>query len=68
MVLKSFMVYILPAMEDEQIDWKARYFELLKRVEALEAENKRLRELLDTNSKNSSKPPSQDPFRSKKRL
>jgi len=60
------MVYILPAMEDEQIDWKERYFELLKRVEALEAENKRLRELLDTNSKNSSKPPSQDPFRLKR--
>jgi len=59
-------MYILPAMEDEQIDWKKRYFELLKRVEALEAENKRLRELLDTNSKNSSKPPSQDPFRSKR--
>jgi transposase len=53
-------------MEDEQINWKERYFDLLKRVEALEAEIKRLRELLDTNSKNSSKPPSQDPFRLKR--
>ena len=40
-------------MEDEsKINWKERYFELLKRVEALEAENKRLRELLTINSKN----------------
>lgn len=50
---------------ESQIDWKKRYFELLKRVDVLEAENKRLREQLDSNSKNSSKPPSQDPFRSK---
>jgi hypothetical protein len=61
------MVYALPTMEDEsQINWKERYFELLKKVEALEAEVRRLRELLETNSKNSSKPPSQDPFRSKR--
>ena len=52
--------------DDTQINWKERYFELLKRFEALETEVKRLREQLDTNSKNSSKPPSQDPFRSKR--
>lgn len=52
--------------DDSQINWKERYFELLKRVEALEAEIKRLTELLQTNSKNSSKPPSQDPFRPKR--
>lgn len=53
-------------MEDEsQINWKERYFELLKRFEALEAEVRQLREQLNTNSKNSSKPPSQDPFRSR---
>lgn len=55
-------------MENEsQINWKERYFELLKRVEALEAENKWLREQLNNNSKNSSKPPSQDPFRPKRK-
>lgn len=54
-------------MEDEsQINWKERYFESLKRIEVLEAEIKRLQEKLDTNSKNSSKPPSQDPFRTKR--
>ncbi len=54
-------------MEDEtQIDWKERYFKLLEKVAVLEAEIKRLKELLDTNSKNSSKPPSQDPFRPKR--
>jgi transposase len=54
-------------MEDEsQINWKERYFELLKEVEALRAEIKSLREQLNTNSKNSSKPPSQDPFRPKR--
>lgn len=54
-------------MEDEsQINWKERYFTLLKRIEALEAENKMLREQLSNNSKNSSKPPSQDPFRKKR--
>jgi len=66
------MGYTSSPMEDEsQINWKERYFELLKKFEALEArcqaleaEVKRLREQLDTNSKNSSKPPSQDPFRS----
>ena len=51
-------------MEDnEQIDWKKRYFDLLKKVEALEAEVKELREKLKTNSNNSSRAPSQDPFR-----
>jgi transposase len=63
--------------DDSQINWKERYFELLKKVELLEAriaaleienqhlklENKFLREKLNTNSNNSSKPPSQDPFR-----
>lgn len=55
-------------MEDEsQINWKERYFELLKRFEALEAEIKQLKEKAHTsNSQNSSKPPSQDPFRPNK--
>ncbi len=54
-------------MEDEsQINWKERYFELLKRVEILEAENKWLREQLNNNSNDSSKPPSQDPYRQKR--
>jgi transposase len=58
------MMYALPAMEDEsQINWKERYFQLLERVAALEAEIKELKEKLNTNSNNSSKPPSQDPFR-----
>ena len=58
------MMYDLLAMEDEtKIDWKERYFKLLEKVEALEAEIKELREKLNTNSNNSSKPPSQDPFR-----
>ena len=53
-------------MKDEsQINWKELYFELLKRFETLEAEVKQLREQLNTNSKNSSKPPSQDTFRSR---
>jgi transposase len=60
-------VYIFLTMEDDsQINWKERYFDLLKRFEALEAEVKRLREQLGTNSKNSSTPPSQDPYRPKK--
>jgi transposase len=54
-------------MEDEsRINWKERYFELLKEVEALRAEVKSLREQLATNSNNSSKPPSQDPYRQKR--
>jgi len=54
-------------MEDEsQINWKERYFELLKEVEALRAEIKSLKEQLNTSSKNSSKPPSQDPFHPKR--
>ena len=72
--LKSFMAYTSSPMEDEsKINWKERYFELLKKFEVLEAkyavledEVKRLREQLANNSKNSSKPPSQDPFRSKR--
>lgn len=49
--------------DDSQISWKERYFTLLKKVESLELEIKELRERLNTNSQNSSKPPSQDPFR-----
>jgi transposase len=63
--------------DDSRINWKERYFEILKRVEALEAriaalesenqqlklENQALHEKLNTSSNNSSKPPSQDPFR-----
>lgn len=54
-------------MEDEpQSNWKEKCFKLLERIEVLEAENKLLREQLNNNSKNSSKPPSQDPFRKKR--
>lgn len=65
--------------QEETIDWKKRYFQLLDRlavleleVEALRKENKALKvkvkeleDKLNTNSRNSSKPPSQDPFRPK---
>src|SRR3990167_7535557 len=79
--LKSFLAYTIPPMEDEsQINWKERYFKLLERVAVLEAriavleaenlvlktENRDLREKLNTSSGNSSKPPSQDPFRPKR--
>lgn len=52
--------------KEKCLEWERRYYDLLKRFEALEAEVKQLREQLATNSKNSSKPPSQDPFRSKR--
>jgi len=52
--------------DDAQINWKERYFELLKKFEALEAEVKSLKEQLATNSNNSSKSPSQDPYRKAK--
>ena len=61
----------------DEADWKKRYHNLEKayrklealckrlseKVSALEEENKALKERLNTNSSNSSKPPSQDPFR-----
>jgi transposase len=66
--------------EISEITWKERYFQLEARLLRLEAENEALRlenhqlklriqeleEKLNTNSRNSSKPPSQDPFRSKR--
>lgn len=72
--------------QEETIDWKKRYFQLLDRLTSLESEVKALRQenqelrlenkalkakvkeledKLNTNSRNSSKPPSQDPFRPK---
>ena len=55
-------------METEQL-WESRYLDLEHRYRVLEkrcadliSENQALREKLSTNSKNSSKPPSQDPF------
>ena len=63
-----------------KLSWKERYFLLEAKVIALEAENEALRrenqqlkarireleEKLSANSSNSSKPPSQDPFRTKR--
>ncbi len=58
--------------KETPINWKELYYQLLEKlaafeveVKALRAENKELREKLSTNSGNSSKPPSQDPFREK---
>ena len=61
-------------MEDvSELTWKERYFRLEARFLQLEAENRlrkakifELEEKLNTNSRNSSKPPSQDPFRAKR--
>lgn len=75
------MAYTLLTMETESsIDWKQRCSQLLDevsslkqelsvlkmRIVVLEAENQALREKLNTNSQNSSKPPSQDPNRPKR--
>ncbi len=56
----------------DKIDWKKKYHQLealcqqlSEKISALETENRNLREKLNTNSTNSSKPPSQDPFRKK---
>lgn len=53
--------------EDSNINWKERYYrleqELGAKIKELEAKIQELLEKLNTNSKNSSKPPSQDPFR-----
>lgn len=65
----------------EEINWKERflrletaYQQLLERYAKLEEENRvlkeevrALREKLNTNSSNSSKPPSQDPFKAKRK-
>ena len=67
-------------MENNPIDWQQRYlaleqryllleqrcFELEQRCAQLSADNQALREKLNTNSNNSSKPPSQDPNRPKR--
>ena len=59
--------------ENPVIDWKQLYLtleqqfhELEKRCAELLVENQALREKLNTNSNNSSKPPSQDPNRPKR--
>ena len=54
--------------EKEREQWKQERLALLKRIEALEAENKQLRDQLALNSQNSSKPPSSDPSRKNKSL
>lgn len=51
---------------EECLKWKELCVELFKEVEALKAEIKSLKEQLGTNSKNSSKAPSQDPNRPKR--
>lgn len=50
-------------LEKRYLDLEKRYLVLEKRCEELISENQMLREKLNTNSKNSSKPPSQDPFK-----
>ena len=64
---------------EETIDWKELYFQLLDKLASFESEAEALRqknedleikvkeleEKLNTNSRNSSKPPSRDPFRPK---
>ena len=54
--------------EKEREQWKQERLALLKRIEALEAENKQLRDQLALNSQNSSKPPSSDASRKSKSL
>ena len=54
--------------EKERDQWKQERLELLKRIEALETENKQLRDRLALNSQNSSKPPSSDASRKSKSL
>ena len=51
------------AWKNRCLDLEKRYLVLEKRCEELISENQMLREKLNTNSKNSSKPPSQDPFK-----
>jgi transposase len=50
-------------LEKRYLDLETRYCVLEKRCADLIAENQALKEKLSTNSNNSSKPPSQDPFR-----
>ena len=52
--------------EKERDQWKQERLGFLKRIEALEAENKQLRDRLALNSQNSSKPPSTDVSRKSK--
>ena len=51
------------ALEQRFIALEQRFIALEQKCHQLEAENQALREKLNTNSKNSSKPPSQDPFK-----
>lgn len=62
----------MPPMEE--ISWKERFFRLEERFIKLEEENRALKEevralqeKLNTNCSNSSKPPSQDPFKAKRK-
>jgi transposase len=60
------MLWALQSFEfwkEQYIALEKRFLALEQRCRELEAENHALREKLNTNSKNSSKPPSQDPFR-----
>jgi transposase len=52
--------------EISELTWKERYLQLEAKFAQLEAKIVELEEKLKTNSNNSSKPPSQDPFRSKR--
>ncbi len=52
--------------EKEREQWKQERIELLKSIEALETENKQLRDRLALNSQKSSKPPSTDVSRKSK--
>ena len=78
--LNFFIAHTPSVMENSISEWKQRYLELEKhyaqlleklgqlkaRIVVLEAENQTLKERLNTNSTNSSKPPSQDPSRTKR--
>lgn len=54
------------ALEQRFLESERRCTQLLEKINLLEAENLTLREKLNTNSTNSSKPPSQDPNRAKR--
>lgn len=54
--------------EQDREQWRQERLELLRRIEELEAENKKLRDQLALNSKNSSNPPSTDKSRNTQSL
>ena len=53
----------LTISKQECAQWEGRAARWKERAAQLEKENQALKEKLGTNSRNSSKPPSQDPFR-----